>query len=470
MALNNYEKQKQLLNKAIQEDPDFAVAYVAIALSYLNTGDVEGARNALQKGRELLHKLPDRWQFIVRYVYNVLGQEPERAMTVLKLWVEFHPDDLLAHSTLALRYAIRNMIPEAIQENKEIYRLDPEQYQVLSTIGDYYFRTGNFDSALVYFRKYADLSPKQAGAYSDLGFYYFTTGDIELARENYEKALSLADVSEEIPIKVDIADISMKTGDFDRAYIQYMDALSASRSARDSANVLFSLERYYYTIGQIKNSLDTYEQKLIKLKSFLPPKDFLVYQILHIDTYVNAGEMDKAMAVLDEIKSQLEPPLDKLVPFGYMLAYAETGDTARAIEAFSGAEDLIRDFGEEILRTNIYFAQGRLYELIGDYEKAISNYEKFLDLDPTSYHVYTNMARSYRFLGEFKKAEKEIQKSLKSRPFEPERNYEAAMLYLEMGDDEKGLEYLERAVDIWKDADPDYEKANLAKEKLVLLK
>jgi hypothetical protein len=41
---------------------------------------------------------------------------------------------------------------------------------------------------------------------------------------------------------------------------------------------------------------------------------------------------------------------------------------------------------------------------------------------------------------------------------------------LEMGDEEKGLEYLERAVEIWKDADPDYEKAALARAKLNSMK
>ena len=49
-------------------------------------------------------------------------------------------------------------------------------------------------------------------------------------------------------------------------------------------------------------------------------------------------------------------------------------------------------------------------------------------------------------------------------------NYEAALLYFETGEEEKGMEYLERAVEIWKDADSDYEKASIAKEKLSSLK
>jgi Tfp pilus assembly protein PilF len=69
-------------------------------------------------------------------------------------------------------------------------------------------------------------------------------------------------------------------------------------------------------------------------------------------------------------------------------------------------------------------------------------------------------------LKDYEMAEEEIDISLKHRPYQPVANYEAAMLYLETGDREKGREYLQRAVDIWKDADPDYEKANLARAKL----
>ena len=45
-------------------------------------------------------------------------------------------------------------------------------------------------------------------------------------------------------------------------------------------------------------------------------------------------------------------------------------------------------------------------------------------------------------------------------------NYEAALLYLEMGEKEKGLEHLRLAVEMWKDADEDYERAAEAKLKL----
>lgn len=76
------------------------------------------------------------------------------------------------------------------------------------------------------------------------------------------------------------------------------------------------------------------------------------------------------------------------------------------------------------------------------------------------------LSRCYRNLKDFTEAEKQIQISLTYNPFDPSANYEAALLYLEIGEEEKGMEHLQRAVDIWQDADSDYKKANMAKEKL----
>lgn len=465
-ALNNWTENVRLLDLAIQEDPSFALAYVSISLAYFNTNNFEASQTALNKAMDLLYKLPERQKFIVKYVYYVLGQEPEKALAVVKMWVDLYPDDLLAHTTLAQRYAVRNMYQEAIHEYKEILRLDPEQYQILITLGDYYLQSGNFDSSLVYYQKYAEKYPQQTESYRNLGDYYQLIGDMEQARENYEKALLVADASEEVTVKIDLANILMNTGHFDPAYKEYMEVLDISKTARDSARIYNALEKYYLTKGQVHKSLESYEQKLAKYKTFLPPKDIMVFRVFTIEPYINAGQADRALKILDEIKSRLEPPLDNVVPFGYMELYAETGDVEKAKEAISGAEDLIKGFGEEVLMANIYFTQAKINELLGEYQSAIDYYTRYLKTYATEYDIHSYIARCYRHLKEFKKAEEEIQTSLKFLPFDPTVNYEAALLYLEKGDREKGTEYLEKAVGIWKDADSDYQKASLAREKL----
>ena len=462
----NWDENVRYLDLALKEDPGFALAFVTITISYFNTNNFEAAQGALESAIDLLYKLPERQQFIVKYINYVLDQEPEKALATVKMWADLYPDDINAHSTLAQRYAIRNMYTEAIHEFNEILRLDPERYQVLETLADYYMQLGNYDSALINYQLYADKLPQEMGSYKNLGTFYMQTGNIEKARENYNKAMLLANASEELTIKNDLANLSLFSLDFDHALEQYLDALNIAKSARDSAKVYGGLEKLYITRGQTARSLEAYEQKLACYESILPPKDLMVFRVFNMEPYIHAGELDKAFKILEEIAAKLEPPLDNVVPFGYLLIYAETGEVEKAEAAITGAEDLIKDFGEEMLLANIYYAQAKLSQLKEEYSQAIDYYRECLKMNASLYPLHTRISECYRNMDDIQNAEKEVLISMTHIPYDPVSNYEAALIYFEKGDDRKAMEFLERAVDIWKDAEDDYEKANIAKEKL----
>jgi tetratricopeptide (TPR) repeat protein len=464
-ARNNWTENVHLLEQAIQEDNDFALAYVKSTLSYFNISQVEKARQAMQSARDLLYKLPERQQFILKYVYYVIDQQPEKALNVVKMWVELYPDDIVAHSILAQRYSVRAMYQEAIQEYKEIVHLDPEQFYYLSVLGDFYLQLGNFDSALVYYNKYAHHLPEQADSYQNLGDFYSLTGDLDLAKENYEKALLLADGSEKIPVKIKLAEIDINTGNFDLAYAHYQEALEISHSPKDSSRVFEALQKYFLTKGQAHKSLEVCQQKLEKYKSFLSPKDYVARQVFNVLPYMYAGEKEKAIELLETLSKQLEPPLDNLIPFGFLLLYAESGEVEKAEQAMQGAQALIDGWGEEVMMVHIYLARAKINESLSQYEEAIENYNLYLQMYPTGYEIYGAISRCYREMKDFKKAEEAIKISLEHMPYNPVINYEAAMLHLDMKDNEKGREYLERAVEIWQHADETYEKARIAKEK-----
>ncbi|HSG67597.1 MAG TPA: tetratricopeptide repeat protein, partial [Bacteroidales bacterium] len=465
-AESKWTKTNNSLERAIAEDNDFAIAHLYAALSFLNTGDVDKANLHLQSAINLLDKLSDRQKFVAKYVYYVLGQEPEKALAVLKMWIELYPDDMVAHESLAQRYAVKNMVKEALAEYKEILRLDPERYEVMSTLGGFYLRLGEYDSSLVYYEKYASALPKQTESYRNLGRYYRTTGNMEMAGEYYQKALLMADMSEMASIKIDLANIALLSGDFEKALQGYSDALNDSRNSEDSGQVYQALYSYYHIRGQADKALEYYEKKLEKFKTYVAPRDYIVFQVFNMEVYVDAGETEKALRILDDLSARLSPPLHNIVPIGYMFLYAETGDIEKAQEAMEGAEELAKGFGEEVMMNNIYYAQAKISELQGNYADAIQNYNKYLSSNANNYTVYIGIARCYRLMKEYAKAEEEILIPLKYRPFIPEVNYEAALIYFDLGEKEKGMELLERTVDIWQDADEDYSKARQAKQKL----
>ena len=55
---------------------------------------------------------------------------------------------------------------------------------------------------------------------------------------------------------------------------------------------------------------------------------------------------------------------------------------------------------------------------------------------------------------------------LKLDPYHPKTHYELALSYNEMKNNDKAIEHMQRAVDIWKDADKDFSIADDARSQL----
>jgi class 3 adenylate cyclase/tetratricopeptide (TPR) repeat protein len=461
----NWSEHLSYLNAAIQEDPDFALAYVIITISYFQNGKYELSQQAVEKALSLQHKLSDRQKFTIKYVDYVLSHQPEKAIAVVKMWIELYPNDLSAYMTLAERYLVKDMIEEAIEVYKTVLYLDPGQYNMVRRIGGLYLQIDEFDSALVYYQKYADHLPQQAESYQLLGDYYMLAGEMDLAGENYERALLLANPNEKHSIMVDQALYMMHNGRMDEAYSALSNAMQSAINIQDSISSHSALEDYYLLKGQLQNSLEQYKLKMELNRRTQPPQYFSVQRIITIEPYITARKFDEAEAILEEIRENLNDKIKDMVNYGYLYIYAETGDTASLRIAINDAKNIIEAFGEDVLWGNIYYAEARISEHLEEYERAIDYYSRCLEMNAMSISFYRARARCYRKLEEYDKAEAEIQRALKSRPFSPLNNYEAALIYFDMQDNDKGLEHLKIAVDIWKDADPDYERASLAKQK-----
>lgn len=107
--------------------------------------------------------------------------------------------------------------------------------------------------------------------------------------------------------------------------------------------------------------------------------------------------------------------------------------------------------------------------MTGEYQEAILNYEKALELAPTSTLASAGIGRCYRNLQDLAKAEEYLKKTLKLLPFDPRAHYEIALVYADMGSGEKALEHLQIALDVWKEADHEFEPAQKARQKLAEL-
>lgn len=158
-----------------------------------------------------------------------------------------------------------------------------------------------------------------------------------------------------------------------------------------------------------------------------------------------------------------------LPTLAYLDIYLELENPDSAEAALIGVEQLIQALGVEALRRRVVNARGRIHELRGQYQDAIAQYRRELELAPTNLEVHTAIGRAYRQLGELDDAAEHINATLRVHPFDPEAHYELALVYADDGDYDKAGEHLETALSIWDEADAEYRPAADARTKLAEL-
>jgi serine/threonine protein kinase/tetratricopeptide (TPR) repeat protein/TolB-like protein len=461
----DWAKASDYLKQAVDDDPTFAYAWFALSMAYLQLNQGEKAEEAIRSAMQHDYKISEKDKFQGKYIYYYLHKmDQEMVFSLAKRRVELFPEDIEGHEWLASIYAGKNQLDEALSEYELILDLDPEQYRILQEIAYIYESKGEFEKALDFYKQYANQFPDNPESFAAIGALYKNLGDHEQAKAYYKKAILIE--PENIQILITLADIESNLGNFEQALEQYHEALELCKTPNQRSQVFMSFRQYYEMRGQLNKALDYIQQAKVEGEKFQTPVQHLVDDVDYIATYIDAGKQSLAFEAIKKIEGRPIPFLEKVLPFGYMQIYLALEDADNAEKMIDGLEIFIKTWGIESFRFFVFFAQGRINEIRGEYEQAILDYQKSLELAPTELMTLEGMGRCYRKLKVYEKAEKSLQDALKIRPFNPKFNYEIALVYWDWGKEEKALEHLERALYVWENADPEYKPAQKARDKL----
>lgn len=464
---NKWGKGILLIKKAIKEDKDFILAYLNLAKYYVSNNQTSEAMNSFQIVMDGRYKLPERQQYSAKYTYYTLKQEPDNALNLCGQWAKLYPEDITPHEYLASIYSQRNETQKLVQECKTVLGLDPEQFKYIRLLGEMYKFLAKYDSAKYYYQQYLEKFPKDYRSYSDLGDLHMKMADYEKAKQYFDNAILLEPGN--IPVMLALADLDLCKGNPDGAYKIYREAVAASKSAADSSMVIYKLSDFYILKGQMVKALECFIMGLDKSARFDSPLGNLIQTFSGIDKYVKAGKSKEALELLRNAEKEMQPPFNKFSAFGYIIYYTETRNADEAEKYLPVAMEFIKGFRVDFFKYIIYYAQGRISEIRRNYKTALENYVECSKIIPGEYGPFQFISRCQRELGNTKEAEISIEKALKQQPFDPENNYEAAMLYFKLNKNPKAKEHLDRALKVWKDADTNYEpyrKALVVKRQL----
>jgi tetratricopeptide (TPR) repeat protein len=133
---------RPFFQRAIELDPNFAMAYAYLSTTYANRAERELAAENIRKAYELRAKVSERERFYIESHYYENGTgELEKAVTVLEQWQQTYPGSYSPYNTSGSIY--RSMLgnpQKALEQALEAMRLDPNYATAYYNLGvDYTF-------------------------------------------------------------------------------------------------------------------------------------------------------------------------------------------------------------------------------------------------------------------------------------------------------------------------------------------
>jgi serine/threonine protein kinase/tetratricopeptide (TPR) repeat protein len=133
--------------RALELDPNFAVAYASLGLVYGNLGQASLAAENIKKAYDLRDHVSEREKYRISALYyqSVTG-ELEQATQVYELWAKSYPEDTVPPGNLGYIYAELGQYEKSLAATEEAQRLAPGAIGY-SNLADIYLTLNRLDDA-----------------------------------------------------------------------------------------------------------------------------------------------------------------------------------------------------------------------------------------------------------------------------------------------------------------------------------
>ncbi len=194
------KKAIEHFEQAIDLDPNYALAYVGLADTYLLLGiwndlppaDVmPKARAAAERALEIDEQLaePHATLAFSKLIYD---WNPEAAENEFNRSIQLNPKYATARQWHAYNLAAVGRFDEALAEIDRAHKLDPLSIVINNDMAEICYWAGHYERTIMLCRRAIDMDAEFVPAYFVLGFAYEATGRMEEAIAVYQKAREIS--------------------------------------------------------------------------------------------------------------------------------------------------------------------------------------------------------------------------------------------------------------------------------------
>ncbi len=485
-----HKESYPLLKKAIEIDPEFALAYWGILQgnAALSPPEIKMYR---EKALALGSRLPDRERWRIEGMYYWSDKTLERSVEAFSKLLALYPWDLDAANDLGVLY-FRSY--EDYEKAIEIYEKIFEYYPViksqvfLGNLSSFYCLTGRFEKAEKVLEDYLKKVGEHRIIHLSLGETYLRQGKFDAALAEADKIL-LLDPS----FKRDVflrGRIFQAQGRWQDAEKEFMKNLS-----QDDPSVSLQARRYlaihYLGQGQFRKAKNILEESLKPGGELAGLPDPGVISLLRLAyVYLGCRDFSQAERVLDDLISiSLKNDNSELQRTGVWLK----GLASVGRKSLPDAEKAAVELGRLVEQSQGKRQGTRLYNHLmgclelekGNFPKAVEYLEKAKALLPgrfaggtapytTTHPLFLSpLGEAYLKSGDFDKARAEyeaVSRVISDRTYcgdlWAKSFYWLGQIAERQGQKSEAIANYRRFLDIWKDADSDRPEPADAKERL----
>jgi tetratricopeptide (TPR) repeat protein len=141
-------KAIEFYRRALEKDPNFALAWLGLAVQYSNTGQPGLAAENATKAYALRDRVSeDERARITYFYYQIVTGELDKAIEVQEAYVRDYPRDAPGPGNLATRYSLIGQTEKAVAADREAMRLNPNSASWSANLAFYLIRLNRYAEA-----------------------------------------------------------------------------------------------------------------------------------------------------------------------------------------------------------------------------------------------------------------------------------------------------------------------------------
>jgi tetratricopeptide (TPR) repeat protein len=364
--------------RAIDLDPNFALAYADLASVYRNLNQAGRVQESLSKAYDLRKKVTEweRLSIEASYYVNTTG-ELEKAAQTYELWQQTYPRKELAYANLGFIDSVLGNWKTALEQTQEAMRLEPNSVINYNNLASLYTNLNRLDEAEAVYKQAEERKLQDEGMLLNRYLLAFLKGDSSQMARWLSAAMGRPG-AEDLLLATQ-ADTEAWHGKLRNARELTLRAIDSAR--HNDANEAAATYQAAAALREVEsgNRAQGRSEANAALK-VAPNRDVRAMAALALARAGDTAEAEKLIAELDSTR-----PLDTLVqrywlPTIRAAVAIERKDPNRAVELLKVASpiELGQPAGFTVYLCPVYL-RGEAYLALHDGSAAAAEFQKFID-------------------------------------------------------------------------------------------